>query len=358
MDSTHPPTEHVELEDIVLAVAVPSLPPSALQWPVKAMLATEEMVAPSPRVVLCGALDAVQSLLPHFDWTLLYIVTESHEPVVGGRWRNVCEPSLSAAEIDWESVVAAVCSNHLTSIPYQILRVGRSCPDRVAVSDGTASWTYAELVSAAWHVGEVIAAAATRRAPAVEGAVGVMLDPSCQTLACYLGLAMRARLACVLSEFEKVRTAQLERLACDAVLSNAELPEARDGRVSGVPVIRADRLALDHSTPLAHIVLAPSNASMLDAGLFVEWTSGSTGHPKGVVVSGWKLAHWVRWRQYHFPASGAGRAALGSFWAWYWHLPPSSPSRARSTSTCAGSAATWRSSASTSLRTSRPASWR
>ena len=32
----------------------------------------------------------------------------------------------------------------------------------------------------------------------------------------------------------------------------------------------------------------------------------------------WRLSHWIRWRQFHFPlATLGGRVGVGLFWAWY-----------------------------------------
>ena len=35
----------------------------------------------------------------------------------------------------------------------------------------------------------------------------------------------------------------------------------------------------------------------------------------------WKMSHWVRWRQFHYPLEQYGhRVAMGLFLPWYWHL--------------------------------------
>ena len=55
---------------------------------------------------------------------------------------------------------------------------------------------------------------------------------------------------------------------------------------------------------------------------FIDWTSGSTGKPKGMATTMWKMAHWVRWRAYHYPLAQYGRrVAMGLFLPWYWHIP-------------------------------------
>ena len=50
----------------------------------------------------------------------------------------------------------------------------------------------------------------------------------------------------------------------------------------------------------------------LDDVAFVDWTSGSTGRKKGMDTTMFKMAHWVRWRAYHWPISiYGGRIAMG-----------------------------------------------
>lgn len=37
-----------------------------------------------------------------------------------------------------------------------------------------------------------------------------------------------------------------------------------------------------------------------------------------MAVTAWRLAHWIRWRQYHFPMDTYGHTVgVGLFWAWY-----------------------------------------
>ena len=47
--------------------------------------------------------------------------------------------------------------------------------------------------------------------------------------------------------------------------------------------------------------------------------SGSTGRPKGMATTMWRMAHWVRWRAFHWPLGRlGGRVAMGLFLPWYW----------------------------------------
>ena len=77
----------------------------------------------------------------------------------------------------------------------------------------------------------------------------------------------------------------------------------------------------DHRQTLVSIV-PPTGLAANWAVSFIEWTSGSTGNPKAMAVTSWRLSHWIRWRQFHFPMAQLGRSVgMGLFWAWYWHIP-------------------------------------
>ncbi|KAK3280247.1 hypothetical protein CYMTET_11903 [Cymbomonas tetramitiformis] len=69
-------------------------------------------------------------------------------------------------------------------------------------------------------------------------------------------------------------------------------------------------------------VLALAHAADLDDIIFIDWTSGTTGRPKGVEVSHRGMAHWLFHRMWLYPAQPEGEVwAMNLFFVWYWHLP-------------------------------------
>eukprot|EP00966_Prymnesium_polylepis_P099306 2300069-Prymnesium_polylepis.1 len=198
-----------------------------------------------------------------------------------------------------------------------ILSHACSTPGAAAVSDEHGECTYAELVSMAWSLGDALAS----QGLAQGATVGVLLSARALMPVTLLGLGLRRMVPCNLSTFRAQRQLQLERVAalpcgCAAVLVDSDVPDAAAG--SGLAVVRVDQLTLDatlapRSVSAAHAALAPRADALSDV-CFIDWTSGSTGRPKGMATTMWKMAHWVRWRAYHFPLARCGaRVAMGLF---------------------------------------------
>jgi non-ribosomal peptide synthetase component F len=262
----------------------------------------------------------------------LYVVTDSPDPTVCGRL-NVHGASLAGGEpelvVDWEPIVAAVCSRHIRGVARLIVDHAHRSPDAEAVSDAHGSATYAELCSMACAVGEELAArvpacaAKPNRAAGRAGDVfvGVQLAPSILSCATLLGLNLRRLTPCDIADQPAKRQYMLESAGCVALLVERDIDGVRDGEaLHGVPLVRMDMLALRRTIPLARVPLPPA-ASLGDAHI-VGWTSGSTGMPKAMAVTNLRISHWSRWRTYHMPASAfGGRAAMNLFWIWYWHIP-------------------------------------
>lgn len=319
----------VALEDIAVLVPAPHfLPVEAHAWPVRFIQPDAAARSGAKHIVLCGTLSAVEDWLARVP-APLYVITDSPQPTVYGRL-NICISSLAASEpdVDWESVVAAVCSRHVRGVARLILDHARRTPDAEAACDSTGSVTYAELCSMAAAVGDALAArvpACSRASRAAGRAgdqfVGVQLAPSICSCATLLGLNLRRFTPCDIADQPTKRQYMLEHAGCVALLAESDVEGVGDGGVlHGVPLMRIDHLVLPRSTPLAHIELPPA-ASLGDAHI-VGWTSGSTGTPKGMAVTSYRIAHWSRWRTFHMPVDAFGtRAAMNLFWIWYWHIP-------------------------------------
>ena len=319
----------VSLHDVVVLVPAPLyLPSEAAAWPVR-FVAAERPPADVQLIVLCGTISAVTEWLKRVPGPL-YVVTDSPGPTVSGRL-NVHVSCLADGEqlVDWEPVVAAICSRHIRGVARLIVDHAHRRPDAEAVCDAHSSVTYAELCSMACAVGEELAArvpacaAMHTRAAGRDGDVfvGVQLAPSILSCATLLGLALRRMTACDIAEQPAKRQYMLLSTGCVALLVDKSIDGVDDGEaLDGVQVVRVDKLTLRRTIPLSRVPLPPG-ASLGDAHI-IGWTSGSTGMPKAMAVTNFRIAHWSRWRTYHMPAPVFGtRAAMNLFWIWYWHVP-------------------------------------
>jgi len=208
----------VALEDLLVVVAGHPLPEGTAQWPFHVVSEEAGVLLVRERggpYVLCGTAAACERLLG----TLCeprYVVTDSDAPVLAGR-ANV---TVALAQNDWEAVVAAVCSRHLSTIAQMVLRWARVTPEQEAVCDPIESVTYAELCSRAWSLGEVLGS----HGAAAGDSVGVVLSPSVLTTVCLLGIALRRLTACTISDFSPRRALQMDRVRCVVLLAAEELP--------------------------------------------------------------------------------------------------------------------------------------
>lgn len=345
--SCAPPVQStVELEDVLLVSTTP-LPFEADHWPIRAVDAPnlEATCKGTHHLVLCGAAADVTSLLSsgRLDRTPLYVITDSAEAHVGSTenmnvaapamfgWADV-SPNCNVRAVDddwpWEATIATICSRHISTIPCMILRQASLQPsDRPAViDDAGCELSYQALCSRAWQLGASLVGGGCEAGDAV----GVMLSPSALTVVCLLGLGFRRLVPTTLSALEALRAKQLARVRCRAILAQDDTLHALtpDGAAAallpGLPrVIRVDLLRLDDATPLCEVQRGVGKSGCsLDDVAFIDWTSGSTGAPKGMATTQFKMAHWIRWRAYHWPLQVYGaRVAMGLFFAWYWHIP-------------------------------------
>ncbi|MEV6042385.1 amino acid adenylation domain-containing protein, partial [Streptomyces xanthochromogenes] len=148
-------------------------------------------------------------------------------------------------------------------------------PDAPAVMDGESSLTYAELdVRADRFAGGLVA-----RGVRPGDAVGVLLRRSVETVTTVLGL-MKAGAVYVPLDV-RYPAERIRHVLTDAGVSLVVTDEISRGELGSVGtellVIGREFREGDHSTP--DVAIAP------DAAAYVMYTSGSSGVPKGVVVS-------------------------------------------------------------------------
>ena len=162
----------VSLDEVTVLVPSPhALPPAANAWPVRFIAAESySTLATTRHVVLAGTASAVEEWLTRVP-TPLYVVTDSPAPTIRGRL-NLPMNELAATaklDIDWEPIVADVCSRHVRGIARLIVDHAHQTPDAEAACDAHGSVTYAELCSMAACLGELLASRVPACAAAPEG---------------------------------------------------------------------------------------------------------------------------------------------------------------------------------------------
>ncbi|MFF5969961.1 amino acid adenylation domain-containing protein [Streptomyces sp. NPDC012769] len=168
----------------------------------------------------------------------------------------------------------------------QIERWARLTPDAVAVTGADGSLTYAELDEAARAIAERIGALHSGAARPV----GVMMERGRSLVAALLGvLRTGAPYIAVDPAYPPDRTARMLAAAgAEVLLTDGSRDAAQD---YGVPhLVDVGRLpAPSEGTPHGE----PSAEVRPEDPVYVLFTSGSTGEPKGVVVEHRHLAHYV-----------------------------------------------------------------
>jgi hypothetical protein len=282
--------------------------------------------------VLCGVKDdivaAFKDIKNKNGRLPMYFVTDT--PTMTG-FDEFCVASMKADIENWEEVVATICSLHISTIPQMIVHRANNMPNEVAVISSTSptALTYSQLVVHAWLLGEAIMREISKfhNEPLPENVlVGFIMPPSSLSVVTLLALGLRRMGAVVIaSKPSHVTEYQLTKVRCHALLVVDDSPnldhiansvahcvlrinEIYEHLLSGG--INSDFLELSSVSP-------PRSVDAMNDVSIIEWTSGSTGKPKAMAVTAWRLSHWIRWRQFHFPFDVFGsRVGVGLFWAW------------------------------------------
>ncbi|MDQ1535736.1 MAG: hypothetical protein QOE58_129, partial [Actinomycetota bacterium] len=176
-------------------------------------------------------------------------------------------------------------------------REAKAHPDTLAVCDRTSRLTYSELDQRADRVATILRA----HGVAQESMVGVHL-PRCVDAVVAILATWKAG-----GGFIPLDPSQpdlrIEHMAHDCgvrvILSRGDVPKLGVGAFGSVQVLQLDHLQVDHRQQGPHDVARPGPSSALpDNVAYAFYTSGSTGQPKGVMVSHRALSHAYRgWEQ-------------------------------------------------------------
>ena len=170
-------------------------------------------------------------------------------------------------------------------------------PDAPAVTEGAGSVSYRELS----HRGNRLARHLRSAGIGPEARVGIYLERSALLLTSVLGV-LKSGGVIVLLEADTPRE-RLEFVVADAAPSLVLTSVALRSRLpDGIEAVALDRLDLADASDEPPAPLATSR----DAA-YITYTSGSTGHPKGVVVEHGALANQLQWMQREFPVGGGDR---------------------------------------------------
>lgn len=196
-----------------------------------------------------------------------------------------------------------VAGNPPASICARVAAWAAVAPDRLAVADGTARLTFADLEGRANR----LAAHLLEAGAAPERCIGLFLERSTEFVV--TALAVLKTGAAYLPLDPATPTERAAFMLADA---EAPLVLTHRGKSKALPpgpwrVIEIDgpdgeRIAARPTTPL-HVDPAPASLA------YVVYTSGSTGRPRGVEITHANLAHLIDWHQSAFGVTSADRAS-------------------------------------------------
>ncbi|MBR2779295.1 MAG: amino acid adenylation domain-containing protein [Firmicutes bacterium] len=172
-------------------------------------------------------------------------------------------------------------------------------PDKTAVDDGSTALTYRQLRSGARRIGAALA----ERVQAVREPVAVFLDKTAESIMAFQGVLYSGNFYCPLdSEMPPDRIRAILSVTDPKVILTDEAHRAAAEQFAGAARIETmeELLALpEHPGREESVDRILSGCTETDP-LYVLFTSGSTGVPKGVLVSHRVIINYAEWLEETF----------------------------------------------------------
>ena len=187
-------------------------------------------------------------------------------------------------------------------LPEVFEECARRWSERIAIDDGERAWTFADLRSRVAFLDRVLRA----RGAGPERIVAVVLDHTVELVASLLAVLKAG--AAYLPIDPELPVERITWLLRDSDVTLAVTDTRRASRLpADVPAILWDEL---HAGPFDSIPRTDEDAAgvpLEPASLaYVMYTSGSTGQPKGVMVSHEGLANYLDWASTCYETCGSG----------------------------------------------------
>lgn len=171
-----------------------------------------------------------------------------------------------------------------------IERTGERFPDRIALADETTAYSYREFLLLAKRIGSRVCAPGRKRKP-----VAVLMDKTPDCAAAFFGVVYSGNFYVVLDTLmptERINRI-FETLHPAAVITDAVHREQAEGFRFDGEIIPFEEAS---AHPVAEELLAAARADMVETDpLYALYTSGSTGSPKGTVVSHRAVIAYSQW---------------------------------------------------------------
>lgn len=202
----------------------------------------------------------------------------------------------------------------LTNLPAMLNWQALNAPNDIAVIGDTVQLTMAELVETAAQIASGIATATTKQTDCI----GLYADPSVDMITGLWGILWSGRAYVPLApEYPEERIRYIvEQSGVDTIVTQRHL----HARLASIAPVHVRLLVLED-------LLRGNGAPMLEPALrdpaYLVYTSGSTGHPKGVVIPQQAITsqmHWLRQHEYLRPGARILQKTPVSFDAAQWEL--------------------------------------